>query len=457
MADDLRIRRDHSALADGTLFGRRRGLSPWKIGLWILSMLLVGGIAWQFNTLQPTVLAWVGTAPTVTPSNITYAEKGYVAYLQGDLETAIDNYCLAAHGIPQSEFSDPRCIVPDPNSSYTRNADVNVVYELVRTLVYRSYDDRRLGIYTNSAEVWGRIVATDNPKNGRAHAIYAFALTNNYHAEQAVPEGLSAISLNPTDGNAYAYLSMAYFSSSRLGDALDAGAKAVALADQSVDAHIAYAQALFVTDQNDNAQAEYEAATKINPHLTFPYFYLAIFFLNRQQQEAAIAEYDQVLAMNNKSVKAYTRKCAAYFNIGRTTQALESCKNATTLDPSYAEAWQWQGQVLYNRRDYEDALVALKTCQDLENASVTKGSISAADQLPQCWYLQGLAYYALDAKGDTCKAKAIPLFNEVLSFTTNTQAIKLTRIGMAECAALVPGLATPTPLPQTPTPRAPIQ
>ncbi len=397
MDDNLRIRRDRSALADGTLFGRRRrGMSSWKIGLWVLGMLFMGGILWQFNKVQPTVLAWVGTAPTATPSNITYAEKAYTAYLQGDLETAIDNYCLAAHGIPQPEYSDPRCTVPDPDSSYTRNADVNIVYELVRTLVYRDYDDRRLGIYTNSAEAWGRILATANPKNSRAHGIYAFALTNNSHPEQAVPEGLSAISLNPKDGNAYAFLSMAYYFSNRFSDALDAGGKAVALADQSVDAHIAYAQALFVTAQYDSAQAEYEAATKINPRLAFPYFDLAIFFLNRQQQEAAIAEYDQVLAMDNKSVKAYTRKCAAYFNIGQTSQALENCKNATTLDPTFSEAWQWQGQVLYNRRDYEDALVAFQNCQKLENDSVAKGAISSADRLPQCWYLQGLAYYSAE-------------------------------------------------------------
>ncbi len=452
MADNLRIRRDRSALSDGTIFGRRRrGFARWKLGLWVLAMLFMGLIVSQFGKVQPTVLAWVGTAATPTPSNVTYADRGYKAYLTGNLELAIDNYCYAAHGVPGKPYANPRCATPDPGSPSVIQADVSIVYELVRVLVYRNYDDRRLSIYDQNAEDWGNIVAEANPNNSRAHAIYTFALTNNYKSEQAISDGLTAVRLNPKDGEAHAYLSMAYYDSKRFASAVDEGEQAVALDEQSVDSHIALANALFVTNQKDGALAEFQTATKINPFLQFPYFYLASFYLNQQRTEEAIATYGQVLAIDNKSVKALTRKCAAYLNEGSTTEALADCKTATTLDPSFTEAWKWQGQVLYNRRDYEDAITALETCKAQEEDAVAKGQIKASARQPECWYLLGLTYYTLDNGRNGYCGKAYKLFNEVLSFSSNSQAIRLTRAGIAGCAQSDPSYPTPTPIPPTPT------
>ncbi len=452
MAGNLRINREHSALADGTLFGKkRRRVNHWVLGIWLLGLFGVGMVMLNFDRIQPVALAMVGQAPTATPEDVTYAQRGYGAYLHGDLEIAIDNYCSAAHGVPTSAFASPRCKLPADNSDAANNIDVNIGYELIRVLVYRSYDDRRLGIYQQDAENWGKLLVAIAPNNARAHAIYCYALTNNNHAEQGVPEGLSAVTLAPNDGDAHAYLSMAYNSSDRYQDALAEGEKAVALSGQSVDAHLAAADAAFITANYDEAQNQYEAATKINPRLTLPYFELAGFFVNRNQQEAAIAEYDQVLAMDNKNVKAYTRKCATYFNIGVNDKALASCQNATTLDPNYTEAWKWQGQVLYNRRDYEDAITAFTTCKNQETDAVKKGEIASSDRLPECWYLLGLTYYLLSQ----CD-KAYPLFNEVLTFTTSDVAIRLTRKGIEGCSSLNPNTPTPTPLPTVAAPPAPI-
>ena len=450
MTDSLRIRRDRSALADGTMFGRkRRGPRRWLIVAWLLSIAGVGLVIWKFDKVQPVALAMVGQAPTATPSDVAYAQRGYAAFQAGQLEVAIENYCWASHGVPveptaTTPYPDKRCTAPDEGSPEALSIDINIGYELVRTLTYRSYDDRRGAAYNSNADEWGKLLVDAAPKNERAHAIYAFALINDNQAEQAVPEGLTAVSLNPNDSEAHAYLSMAYYSSSRYQDAVTEGEAAVSLdkQSQSVDAHIADAQALFVTGQYDAAQNEYEASTKINPRLAFPYFDLAGFFLFRQQQEAAIAEYDQVLAIDNKNVKALTRKCAAYFNIGETDKALSSCKTATTLDPNFTEAVKWLGQVYYNRRDYEDAITNFATCRTQEIAAT---EIQPVDRLSECWYLAGLAQYLLGH----CD-KAYPLFNEVLSFTDNSQAIKLTQRGISDCAQLNPGTPSPTPLP-TPT------
>ncbi|MHB8628545.1 MAG: tetratricopeptide repeat protein [Aggregatilineales bacterium] len=456
MTDGLRIRRDHSALSDGTMFGRkRRGINRWLLGAWVLGIIGVGLVIWKFDKVQPVALAMIGQAPTATPSDVTYAQRGYAAFLNGQLEIAVENYCWASHGIPveptaNTPYPYPRCKLPANGSNEALSIDVNIGYELVRAMIYRGYDDRRGNTYFQNADEWAKLLTAAAPKNERAHAILAFALTNDNQAEQGVPEGLTAVSLNPNDSEAHAYLSMAYYSASRYQDSVTEGEAAVALdkQSQSVDAHIADAQALFVTGQFDAAQNEYEASTKINPRLTFPYFDLAAFFLYRQQQEAAIAEYEQVLALDNKNVKALTRKCAAYFNIGETDKALSSCLTVYGLDPFYTEGIKWLGQVYYNRRDYEDAIKYLGICRTQEIAAT---KIAPVDRLSECWYLAGLAQYLLGH----CD-QAYPLFNEVLSFTDNTQAIQLTRKGIAGCAAVNPGTPTPTPIPIPPTKLPPI-
>jgi tetratricopeptide (TPR) repeat protein len=453
--EGYRIRRDRSALADGLIFGKkRRGVAPWKIIAWLMCMGFIGAVVWQFDRIQADVLASVGTPPTATPNASTYAQRGYASFLGGDLESAIDNYCRAAKGKSTAPYQSPRCELPPANSDAAKTVSLDIGYELVRALVYRSFDDRRLTTYTQDAENWGRLLADLHPKNSRSHGIFAYALTNNGKAELAVPEGLNAVSLNPNDGEAHAYLSLANYFSARYNNAVTYGEKAVLLAPESVDAHIAYAKALFLVGQWAQAESEYKKAIELNPRITFLYFELAAFYLFRSNsknappdlQQSAVAMYDEVLRIDNKNVKAYTRKCTAYFNQGDVTKALENCRNATSLDPNFTEAWKWQGQVYYNKRGYENAIESFETCRKQEQSAVDAGTLAKEDAYPECWYLQGLAYFLLGK----CN-RAYPLFNEVLSFTGNEQAINLTRRGIAGCAAKDPNYIPPTPIP-SPTP-----
>jgi tetratricopeptide (TPR) repeat protein len=417
---------------------------------------VVGGIVWQFNNIQPVVLSAFGTPPTATPGAAQYGQRGNNAFLQGDLEGAIDNYCLGSGGRPTALGQDPRCILPPENSDAARNVNLDVAYELVKVLIYRYYDDdRRLGTYAKDARQWGGLLSNVYPRNSRARAIYSFALTNIGEAEKAVPEGLSAINLNPGDGEAYAFLSLANYFSGRYTNALTYAEKAVSLAPDSVDARVAYAKALFLTGRNRQAEEEYKNARAIYPRLAFPYFESAAFYLFRAGKQdglqlTAIEMYDQVLSLDSKNVKAYTRRCTAYFNIGQNDNALDDCRSATGLDPLFTEAWKWQGQVFYNKRDYEDAIDSFKKCQALDEDAVKRGVITRGDMYPECWYLQGLSYYLLNQ----CE-KAIPLFSGVLDFTNSETVKNLTARGIEGCQRRYPDIqvpATSTPLPTRPPP-----
>ncbi len=430
MSSDLRIRRDRSVLADGSMFGRRRrGLQPWKIGLWLVAMGFMGLIVWQFNNIQPRVLAMIGTSATATPPAIWYAQTAERAFWRGDLDAAIKNYREAAKQNP---------------------ANVDILYELARMLIYHSYSDRRVEAGDIAEAVqWASKALEASPNNYRALTISCFAQLSAGKYEDAVRLCLRATDLNPNDADAHANLSAAYAMLNRMDAALDEGKKAVDANDKSIDAHRQYAYALWYKGLFDAAMEEFKKAVEINPRLEFPYFELAYFAVSRNKYEVAITAYNRVLSMNSRSVKAYTRLCETYYRMGETDRARDNCQTAVTLDNDYTAAHKWLGQLLYTRRDYEDAITEFEICAKQEQEQ----NIPPDNRLVECYYLRGLAFFLLD-KCD----EAYPIFTDLLSWTHDKNAIEKTNIGINKCATAYQGLyKTPTPIP-TPTPRPePIQ
>ncbi len=390
MSSDMRIRRDRSALSDGSIFGRRRrGIAPWKIVLWLVAMGFLGLTVWQFDRIQPQVLSLVSQSTTATPPFIYYAKAADLAYWRGDLDTAITNYRQAVKQQPQN---------------------VDLLYELARMLIYHSYADRRYGSDIDEAVAFSQQAIDAAPNNGRAFTINCFALlTTGTKTEDAVRSCIHAIDLNPNDSEAHAYLSASYFELLRFDTSLQEATKAVQLNDKSIDAHSNLGLVLRYKGRNDAALEEYKKAAAINPRLEFPYFNLAYFAIGTNNYDIA---------------------------------------NAISLDNGYTTAWKWLGQVLYTRRDYEDAITDFDTCakQELSN------QILPDDRLTECWFLDGLAHYLLGE----CD-KAMPIFNDLLSWTHDQNAIKFANTGINKCAATSADIKTPTPIPPTNTPPPPIQ
>ncbi len=403
MSNEMRIRRDRSALSDGSLFGRRRrGIAPWKIFAWVTMMGVLGIVIWQFNTIQPQILAMVNISATATPVAQVYWKTAELAYWRGDLKTAIANYREAVKQQPKN---------------------VDLLYELSRMLIYHSYDDRRNAtdiatyeidpsskqqVLVDGALYWAQKAIEVAPNNPRAYTINCFALlTDGNKLEDAGRSCVHAVDLNPNDSESHAYLSAT----------------------------------------NTASLEEYKKAAEINPQLEFPYFNLAYFAIGTEQYSIAIAAYDRVLSMDKVSVKAYTRLCETYYRMGETELAKDNCSQAIDLDKEYTAAYKWYGQVLYTRRDYEDAITNFETCAKQEMADT---SIAPDDRLTECWYLRGLSWYLL---GDCDKAMAV--FTELLGWPTHdANAIKFTQRGINSCASTYPGYLTPTPVPTAITPPA---
>lgn len=432
MAHYRRIRRNRSALASGQLFGgRRRGLSPWFLAFWVLSMALMGVVVWQFNNIQPRVLALVGSPATPTPTNIEYAQRADDAFWRGDLDGAVESYRLAAQLEPEN---------------------IQVLYELARVLIYRSYGDVRFAGDIGEAERWAAKAVEVAPDNARAHTIYCFALVRASKSSAAVQECLRALDLNRDDSETHAYLSMAQYDLARYPSAEQEGAEAIKLNPNSIDGNIAYATALSFRGQFQRALEYYQKSASINPKLEFPYFqmaFLAYTLANRNNDEGryriALAAYSTILQNNPRSVKAYTRMCQTYLAKGEPKLARQYCQQAIEIDPESSQAWRWLGEVYHKSRNYEDAVDALNQCADLEQSQ----GIARDLRDPTCYWLRGAGWFI---RGD-CD-RAIQILEDALSWMTDEIGIRESRKIIDKCAQDVyrGTYKTPTPIP-SPTPR----
>ncbi len=424
----MRIRRDRSSLH----FGGRRSRAQrrlWLFWTWFLMMAAAVGVIWQFDHVQPEVLAVVMGPPTATPDAISLAQLAQDAFWDGNLEDAIVYYSQA------SEL--------EPTNTY-------IQFEYVRVLVYGSYEGRGYAFREREALTVADRTVRLAPNDARAQAAYAMALIENDRSDEAAAAALRATELDPAWAEPHAYLSLAYGNQNRYRSAQEQAQLAVDLDANSVDARRALALSLAFFGEWDIVIRQYEAAIQIHPRLDALYFEVAIYYTILDNFDAAIQSYDRILAHDPRNVKAWTRKCETFFRQRDDASAQEACEQAVTLDPTFPEAHEQLGQVRYTRRNYEGAIESFETCIDLMVAQ----NWEWPDRLVKCYYLHGLAYYLLNR----CD-QAMPLLTDALLTEPEGAARDLTLQGMQQCAAVDDSITIddlPTPAPPTATPPPPI-
>lgn len=75
---------------------------------------------------------------------------------------------------------------------------------------------------------------------------------------------------------------------------------------------------------------------------------------------AALAKYDQVLALNGNYYQAWTNRGYALAGRQEYRQMLESCRAATIIEPQATYAWNCIGEALHNLEQYDEAIAAFE-------------------------------------------------------------------------------------------------
>ena len=397
---------------------RRRGFSGVSLLLLLLFLVCIAGAILAFGyvfraEVEATVNEFMGT-PRPTPTLLAnqYAQRGFARFRDGKLDDALSDFALAVTQQPQ---------------------DVAYLYEYGIILLESGNDQLAVEIADYA------IAAAEN--DARGYALKARALMWS-DAGAAIVEAVKGLERNPDFAPLHAALAIAYTNIGRYAEGLQRGIRATELDPLDSFGFRAYSIPLIYTGRSSEAITALETAVGISPKLTAPYFELAAQYRKQNYQEMAVGIYRRILELEPGSAKAYLRICQTYAEIGEFLEGTRFCETATEIDPTYAPAWQYLGQLQYNRRNYESALDSLENC-------VANGSTAV-----ECYYIRGLAYYFL---GECSTAWDVLL--EAFLYTSEPSIIDIINIGLGDIRANCPGFESaqlPTPIPPTPIPPTPI-
>lgn len=77
---------------------------------------------------------------------------------------------------------------------------------------------------------------------------------------------------------------------------------------------------------------------------------------NKGDNDSAIADYNQAIALDPKSAMAYNNRCIAYRGKGDTDRAIADCSQAISLDPKFAFPYNNRGLAYGDKGDNERAV-----------------------------------------------------------------------------------------------------
>jgi tetratricopeptide (TPR) repeat protein len=86
----------------------------------------------------------------------------------------------------------------------------------------------------------------------------------------------------------------------------------------------------------------------------------------KQDDDHAIADYDQAIKLNAQDTGAYFNRGTAWFNKGDFNRATADFDQAIKLNPQFARAYLNRGYAYFEKRDYDKAIADLDACIRLD-------------------------------------------------------------------------------------------
>jgi tetratricopeptide (TPR) repeat protein len=369
----MHFRRDYSR----PLFGDRKPQRNYRRIFFVFG-LIIGGlllfVSVNFDNLQATAMEVAGFAPTPTPLPGNLATVGTALMLAGDYDEAADLFEQALAQRPEN---------------------VDYLYEYGKLHI-------ELSDYDAAIALADRILGAD-PSDPRGYELKSRAQMLADNSSAAISVALAGLDLNRGyEGPLLAVLSRAYTFNGNYADGVDAGQRAVEADPNSVDARLAYANALNFFDLRDEALNQLETALQINPNHIQALFDLAFQYLARNQDQEAIDLYDRILALQPRNANANLWLCRSYKKVGQFERAVGYCVDATDLNPQSAGAFYELGMLRYRDYDFDASLAAFSECANINPDSL------------ECTYRAGLSHYYVamsqrdlgdtDSTNDHCEA-----------------------------------------------------
>lgn len=293
------------------------------LGLWFIRV--------QPQWAQPFV-----PSPTPTlPANY-YISTGDVAFADGKLNEAIENYEQAINLEPQND------------EPYRRQSQLLVFTGNTAKAVLRSEEAVLL-----------------NPDSAENLAGYCEALDWEGEYGKAFDACECATELDPNYAPGYAYLSEVYADQADWVPARKTAQKALEVDFQSPEAHHNMGYAFEVQGRYKDAVEFYENAITLRPNLA-PYHLAAgrnYYWLG--DFKTAAMHFEEAIKLIPASPVGYDQLGWTFHADGQDTRAIDALEQAISVDAAHARAWGRLGTIYYLRQNYEEALKILPTAINL--------------------------------------------------------------------------------------------
>jgi tetratricopeptide (TPR) repeat protein len=195
-----------------------------------------------------------------------------------------------------------------------------------------------------------------------------------FHARKMFPQAIrdcnKAVSLDPSNVQAQHALAMIYFETKEFAQAARHLQKAIALDPNTAVYHYQLGEAYEWMEQYAQAEPELKRAIELDDTLYKAHYHLGRVYEKLDRPEEAMQKYTDALMKNGKFMDAYRDLGLLYISYSFLAQAdqvfREGIKALDGRPDEVGEMYQWLGQVLIEKKEYEAAIQELKKGLELK-------------------------------------------------------------------------------------------
>lgn len=351
----MRIKRHHSNL---TFHKRQRrgGCLSFTLILGLLAGVMFVSLGW--------IGQWLNLRDSNDPE--TDLQLAAQAFNEGDLDLAVEL----------------------TSQVWETNPDqISALMLLVRSLVYRSYNDYNRTVDRQRALQITQEAIRRYPSNLDVMSIHAFALQANGEPIEAAEYARRVLEIEPRHLMANVSLALAYGRVGGYDNAFRQSQIAVSLPSAGLDAQRVLAISLNDIGRYSDAVQAVDLALEHNSRLLMLYFERGHYAMQIGDAGTATASYFSVLAFDPDNIKARLRMCELSTVLRESDRAVSYCNEVIEMAPTWAEGWYHMGREYFLQGDYENAQSYLNRCSTLQ----TLQNIPIEERNLNCWLMQGEA------------------------------------------------------------------
>ena len=121
-------------------------------------------------------------------------------------------------------------------------------------------------------------------------------------------------------------------------------------------AYLNRANGLQFKNDNDRAIADYDQSIRLNPGDARAFYSRGNAYSNKAQHERAVADFDQAITLNPQYASALNSRCYEQAILGRTAEALADCDASLRLRPNDAPTLDSRGFTYLKMREWDKAI-----------------------------------------------------------------------------------------------------